>query len=226
MLENYDKKKIGLVVLSAVFLTIVLFLLFSGSEEPSNVPVIANKHAIQLEDERFYIPVENVTDNKGYTDNTGDIQYMQGSTWTSFHLAGIYKGERFSKAYYVRNENGEFEVLMAIGSDLNPNDGVIQGYIVENFENNTPYAYIYLDEDWRKKIGDTNIIWGKDFDRIKAFEWTKVGDGVYMNRIEDDMARFAAGDINTRESGIFVGDVTLEDTKKDTNGGWTAIKLE
>ncbi|MCK5474628.1 MAG: hypothetical protein KAI53_04425 [Candidatus Aenigmarchaeota archaeon] len=226
MFEDYDKKKIGLVVLSAVFLIIVLFLIFSSPKEVSNIPVIANKYAVQLEDEQFYIPVDNLTEDKGYVGNTGDIQYMHGSTWTSFHISGIYRGEQFSKAYYVRDENGDYDVLMAIGSGLNPNDGIIQGYIVENFENNTPYAYIYLDEDWRKKVGDTNIIWGKDLDRIKAFEWTKIGNGVYMNRIEDDTARFAADNINIREGGIFVGDITIEDTKEDNNGGWTAIKLE
>ncbi|MCK4797691.1 MAG: hypothetical protein KAT05_09930, partial [Spirochaetes bacterium] len=40
--------------------------------------------------------------------------------------------------------------------------GVIEGYMVETFENGTPYVYIYLDEDWKKQVGDTNIILGKD----------------------------------------------------------------
>ena len=226
MLEEYDKKKVALVA-GVIFLLLVVIFVLSGSksnpDEP--VPVIATKYAVQLPDKRFQVPVETVTDNKGYTDNTGDIQYMKGIQWTSFALSGIYKGEIFSKAFYIRKENGEYEVPMSIGFDMDPTNGVIEGYIVENFENNTPYAYIYLDEDWRKKVGDTNIIWGKDLQFIQAFEWTAVGNGVYMNKIEDDIERFDAIDINSRESGIYVGDFTLEDTKTGVNDDWTAIKL-
>ena len=74
-----------------------------------------------------------------------------------------------------------------------------------------------------KDVGDTNIIWGNDLQFIKEFEWKKVGDGVYMEKIKDDPERFPA-DLTQRTSGIFVGDITLEDTKKDT-GPWTLIRL-
>ena len=174
---------------------------------------------------RFQVPVETVTDNKGYTDNTGDIQYMEGTQWTSFALSGIYKGETFSKAYYIKKANGGYDVPISIGFDMDPTNGVIEGYMVETFITGTPYVYIYLDEDWRKKVGDTNIIWGKDLQYMQEFKWSKVGNGIYMNKIEDDITRFDEIDINSRESGIYVGDFTLEDTKTGVNGDWTAIKL-
>lgn len=149
---------------------------------------------------------------------------MEGSQWISFRLSGMYKGERFSKAYYDRHDDGSVDMPMAIRMEMDPTNGVIEGYIVENFVNGTPYAYIYLDEDWRKKFGDTNIIWGKDLQFIQEFEWNKVGDGVYMNKIEDDKERFPEN-LWERTSGIFVGYITLEDTKEEINGPWTAIKL-
>ena len=226
MFENYDKKKIAMVLGISFLIIFALFFMFLGTDEDQNVPVVATKYAVQLPDKRFQVPVETVTDDKGYTDKTGDIQYMEGTSWTSFHLSGIYNGERFSKAYYTYDDNGDLEVLMTIDNDLDPNDGVIQGYIVENFENKTPYAYIYLDDDWKKQIGETNIIWGKDLNITKKFEWIEVADGIYMNRIEDDKERFDVLDINNRESGIFVGDFTIEDTKKTSNDKWTAIKFE
>ena len=46
-----------------------------------------------------------------------------------------------------------------------------------------------------------------------------------MNKIKDDIMRFDEMDINSRESGVYVGDFTLEDTKTGVNGDWTAIKL-
>ena len=82
-----------------------------------------------------------------------------------------------------------------------------------------------MDDDWRKKVGDTNIIWGKDLQFIQEFKWSKVGNGVYMNKIKDDIMRFDEMDINSRESGVYVGDFTLEDTKTGVNGDWNAIKL-
>lgn len=226
MFENYDKKKI-VVVVGIVLLIILAIFIFSGekNEFVEPVPVIDTKYAVQLPDKRFQVPVEMVTDNKGYTDGTGDIQYMEGTQWTSFVLSGIYKGKTFSKAYYIRKENGGYEVPISIGFDMDPTNGVIEGYMVETFVNGTPHVYIYLDEDWRKKVGDTNIIWGKDLQYIQEFKWSKVADGVYMNKIEDDITRFDEIDINSRESGIYVGDFTLEDTNTGVNGDWTAIKL-
>ena len=77
-----------------------------------------------------------------------------------------------------------------------------------------------------KKVGDTNIIWGLNLDKIQKFKWSKIGDGIYMNKIMDDINRFNLADISFRESGVFVGDFTLADVNTDSNGDWTAIKLE
>ena len=167
-----------------------------------------------------------MTDDKAYTDPTEDVQYREGGIETSFPLMGIYKGVRFSKAHHKWHEDGTFELLMEIGHEMEPNDGVIQGYMVETFENKTPYVYIYLDEDWRKQVGETHIIWGLNLDKIQKFKWSKIGDGIYMNKIMDDINRFNLVDISFRESGVFVGDFTLADVNTDSNGNWIAIKLE
>ena len=191
-----------------------------------NEVVISNNQAIQFDDDKFIIPIERLTDDKAYTDSSEDVQYREGGIETSFPLMGIYKGDGFSKAHHKWHEDGTFELLMEIGHEMEPNDGVIQGYMVETFENKTPYVYIYLDEDWRKKVGDTNIIWGLNLDQIQKYKWSKIGDGIYMNKIMDDINRFNLADISFRESGVFVGDFTLADVNTDSNGDWTAIKLE
>ena len=106
---------------------------------------------------------------------------------------------------------------------MNPNYGVVEGYMVETFENGTPYVYIYLDEDWRKQVGDTNIIWGKDLQFIQKYKQINVGKGIYMNKIKDDKERFPE-ELKLRTSGVFVEDITLEDTKTNS-GSWTMIML-
>lgn len=166
-----------------------------------------------------------MTDDKAYTDPTEDVQYREDGIETSFPLMGIYRGDIFTKAHYIWHEDATYDLLMEIGHEMDPKDGVVEGYMVETFENKTPYVYIYLDEDWRKKVGDTNIIWGLDLDKIQKYKWSKVGDGIYMNKILDDINRFNMSDISYRKSGVFVGDFTLADVNTDSNGDWTAIKL-
>ena len=222
-----------IIKLSIIFL-VLGSILISGcidSEKPSEIGGLSKNtksldtYIIQGDDGKFIIPIERLTDGKAYTDPTEDVQYRGEGSMTSFSLSGIYKGERFSKAHHIWHEDGTYELLMEIGHEMDTKDGVIQGYMVETFENEKPYVYIYLDEDWKQQVGDTNIIWGLDLDNIQEFKWSEVGDGIYMNKIMDDINRFNMDDISYRESGIFVGDITLADIKTDTNGGWTAIKM-
>lgn len=215
-------KKLVLFLGMVVFVVIGILFFYDGGES-SLVPVISNKHAIQYDDDRFFIPVENVTDDKGYADGAGDVQYVEESQWIVFSLSGMYKGNSFSKTYYGFDSDKNSIVLMAIRKQMEPKNGVVEGYMVETFENGTPYVYIYLDEDWRKQIDDTNIIWGKDLQFIQKFEWINVGKGIYMNKIKDDIKRFPE-ELKLRTSGVFVGDITLEDTKTNT-GSWTMIML-
>lgn len=225
MFENYDKKKIVFVVFVSLLLFFLIFA-FIGDNDASNKVVLSNDRAIQYDDDTFIIPIERLTDDKAYTDPTEDVQYREDGVKTSFPIMGIYKGVRFSKAHYEWHEDGTYDLLMEIGHEMDPKDGVIQGYMVETFENKTPYVYVYLDEDWKKQVKDTNIIWGLNYDIIQKFKWTKVGDGIYMNKIKDDINRFNISNINSRKNGIIVGDLTLADTKTNVNGDWTAIKLE
>ena len=225
MFDNYDKKKIVFVVFVSLLLIILVFTFIGGDDTPNKV-IISNNQAIQFDNDEFIIPIERLTDDKAYTDPTEDVQYREDGIETSFPLMGIYKGVRFSKAHYKWHEDGTYDLLMEIGHEMDPKDGVIEGYMVETFENEMPYVYIYLDEDWRKKVGDTNIIWGLNLDKIQKYKWSKLGDGIYMNKIMDDINRFNMPNINSRESGVFVGDFTLANIKTDVNDDWTAIKLE
>ena len=104
-----------------------------------------------------------------WNDNTGDTQYVEQGQNLAFIHACMYKGNSFSKTYYNVLVDATYNVTMGITSQMNPKNGVIEGYMVEHFENETPSVYIYLDEDWRKKVKFTNIIWGKDLQFIKNY---------------------------------------------------------
>ena len=224
-----------IIIKLSIIVLVLGSILISGcidSEKPSEIGGLSKNmksldtYIIQGDDGNFIIPIKRLTDGKAYTDPTEDVQYRDGEIKTSFSLKGIYKGETFSKAYYKRQEDGTQKLLMNIGHEMNPKDGVIEGYVVETFEGENPYVYIYLDEDWKKKVGDTNIIWGLNLDNIQKFEWSEVGDGIYMNKIMDDINRFNMDDIRFRESGVFVGDLTLADITSDSNRDWTAMKMK
>ena len=76
----------------------------------------------------------------------------------AFTHAGMYNGNSLSKTYYNVLEDATYNVTMGITSQMNPKNGVIEGCMVENFENNTPCVYIYSDEDWRKPKKFTTLI--------------------------------------------------------------------
>ncbi|MCK5660467.1 MAG: hypothetical protein KAH86_03840 [Methanosarcinales archaeon] len=222
-----------IIKLSIIFL-VLGSILISGcidSEKPSEIGGLSKNtksldtYIIQGDDGNFIIPLRRLTDGKAYTDPTEDVQYRDGDIKTSFSLSGIYKGETFSKAH-LEWKDGTPNLLMEIAHEMNPKDGVIEGYMVETFEDGDPYVYIYLDEDWKKQVGDTNIILGLNLDIIQKFEWSEVGDGIYMNKIMDDINRFNMDDIRFRESGVFVGDLTLADITSDSNRDWTAMKMK
>ena len=204
----------------------MIFIVLSGNNNSSeNKVVLNNDVGVQFEDNKFIIPVEKMSDDDAYVDSTGDIQFVKDGDTSVFTLDGMYKGKWFTKAYFEELKPDEYKIYMGIGSNMMPGDGIIQGYIAEIFENETPYVYIYLDEDWRKLVGETHIIWGKEYQFIQKFEWTKVGTGIYMNKIKDDIERFSTDDPDKRESGIFVGDFNSLDDVEKTDAKWTAIRI-
>lgn len=227
MFEEYDTKKIGIIAGVLVLALVVLFfVLFGGNTSNENKVVLNNDIGVQFEDNRFVIPVEKITNDDAYVDSIGDIQFEKDGDTSVLTLSGMYKGHWFSKSYFDEIKPGEYKYYMGIGHNMIPYDGIIQGYIAESFENDTAYAYIYLDEDWRKQVGETHIIWGKDKQFIKKFAWKKVGKGIYMNKIEDDIERFSKDNPDIRVSGIYVGDFKSLDeiTRNDIN--WTAIRTD
>jgi hypothetical protein len=197
-------RKSSLIWLSIVLLGIILtsFLFFyTPGEIYSDNPRdwIESKGLSQA-----VINVDEATQGEGFIDELGQ-QYRSAEIDTAFDLRGMYKGSAFKKQY--ADENGR--IVMQIQETMNPNDGIIEGFIVERINGTQPIAYIFLDQDWKNKVGETYIHWGVDYQQQKKFSFSKMEKGVYIDIIEDDKLRFDSAE-NIRYGGIIVSDISPE----------------
>ena len=152
-----NKKRRWLVVLLiiAVFTILVnYYLSLPKSIVFSNDP----KDWIDKNNEITEVNVNQVSKGKSHIDNLGQqFNDYEKEIRTSFKQEGFYKGNYFTNSYSEKNKE-----VMKITNKINPNNGIIEGYILEIIEDK-PIVYIFLDQDWKEKIGETNIFWGINF---------------------------------------------------------------
>ena len=212
------KKKVVVWVVVVLIVVSSLYLFW-----PRKAPGYSQQPEDWIEDIGYgveMINVEEVTEGAGYINDIGQ-QYNDGNVMTVFSFDGLYEGEYF--ADYYEDEDGE--VLLKIHQFLEPRDGVIEAFFVEKIEDDEVYAYIFLDEDWKLKMPDSNILWGKDFQNSQKFDFSqKIKEGVYMNKIKDDIERFE-NNFREHEGGIAVGNADSEDVKEGRTKGLTLARV-
>jgi len=164
---------------------------------------------------------EQVTKGAG-TFNEINEQYKYALIDAVFGFDGIYEGEFFKNKYYGPNGS----ILMEITKDLVLNDGILQGVIAERIDDAQPIAFIFLDEDWKDKFGNSvNIVWGATYQNSMPFEYVPVANGIYMTPILDDPGRFPFTYNDAHLGGIVVGNVNANDIKEGKTDGKTIIML-
>ncbi len=141
--------------------------------------------------------------------NVANEQIDTGVVRAAFSYWGIYAGDIFKKEH---KENGV--VVMELTPDLNPGDGIPQGIVVERIDGQKVVAQIFLDGDWKKKYPGSNIVWGREFEKEKQFEWNLVKEGVYLTTINDDNNRFSE-DFRVAFGGLLVGSVTSKQLREN-----------
>ena len=173
----------------------------SYSEEP--------KLWIETKGSEKEINVEKATDGQSHFDRDMGQQYETETIGTAFDLEGWYKGNYFKREYMEDNR-----VTIRISNEMQPNDGVIEGFVMEKIENNIPYLYIFLDEDWKNNVENTNIYWGRSYQNKKIFDFSsQISAGIYMNKVKDDENRFQ-NNYGLHIGGVYAGD--LRDDDKST----------
>ncbi len=152
------------------------------------------------------INIEKATAGAGEIDELG-LQYenKENDVTIAFTYSGFYKGNFFTGEFTDENGNA----LIKITNDMKPNDGIVEGFVIEKIKDGKPIAYIFLDEDWKQIIGKTYIRYGAHFEHVRIFRYEEASKGIYVDSFEDDKTRFDE-DFTMRSGGISVGDVTDE----------------
>jgi len=177
--------------------------------------------ATWIEDKGFgkkELDVEKVSQGRVYLSND-KMQFDDGRITQVFVLNGLYFGEEFFPEY-IENQ----KTVIKISPEMNPRDGIMEGYIVEDIIDEKLVVHIFLDENWKNKMKFTNIIWGGSYQNIKAFEFNEIKTGIYMDEIKDDRSRFDE-DFTFSKGGIIVGNITLENLENPDIEGVVFIEL-
>lgn len=230
-------KKIGKWILIVIVIWIIIALLFLITKksaekfsEPTPKPEIitysdeSEDWIDESKDGTKEVRIYEITGGKGYIEG-GTQQYIdeEEDLWTAFKLDGIYKGEIFALEYQDENNI----IKMRINKKMDPNDGIIEGFMVAEIENATEeiiWIYIFVDEDWKQQLEFTNIFFGMFYQYWKQFKFTEVSKGIYMDKVMDDPARHME-DYAIAAGGIIVGDVTPEDIINSNIEGVTLMRI-
>ncbi|MBU0614664.1 MAG: hypothetical protein KJ601_01075 [Nanoarchaeota archaeon] len=211
------EKKWWYVVGGATVLVLIIATLLLV--QPKKVPV---NEWVSQQDNYTVVDVEKATGGRSYIDGSGLQQWKDENAYTAFASDGLYSGEYFNSEY-------EEEFLgitrMRVTDRMVPEDGIIEGIIVENFEGDQLYANIFIDSDWLSYVeGDINVAWGKDYQNFKAFNFTEVGFGIFYDKVLDDRDRFNE-DFTLSSGGVMVGNFTQEQITNFETNGITLIRL-
>ena len=98
---------------------------------------------------------------------------------------------------------------MRIHQNMNPNDGIIEGFILRKLENNELVFYIFVDEDWKTSLNYTNILWTNDFSQdvnVRKMDFSNSEKGIYIDKVEGNFEWFKQ---NTNV-GIYVGEINKD----------------
>ncbi|MBI2576927.1 hypothetical protein HYV84_06945 [Candidatus Woesearchaeota archaeon] len=147
----------------------------------------------------------------------GDIlSFFYSGLYRGNSLRNVYLDEEFyaiseNMSYGEKNEAAKQFIKMKIGNGMNPTDGIIEGFILAKEEGNQFVFYIFVDEDWKSQLEFTNILWGDSFadiDRlsIRQFDFSKVQDGIYIDKIENGAGWFYESPV---KGGIIVGEINI-----------------
>jgi len=207
------KKLVSALAIIIIIVAIILAITYIFAEKPVSTQYSDNPSDWVKQGE---ISVEQATKGTSYINEIGQ-QYNDAETSTVFELEGYYKGEYFNTEY--ADSNGRTK--MKLTNEMKPNDGVVEGFMTERKDEKTGkwMVDIFVDEDWKKQVGETNIYWGTMYKQNKQFVFDEVSSGVYHDQIIDDSDRLLEN-ARIRTFGIIVGDVTREETE-----GKTLMKL-
>lgn len=233
-------RKTALLLLVVIIIVASLSFMFLGSYKPKEKnEYFTLQPKTWIQDEPYTddnsdikINIKKATRNKAVVDLSQEDYFIDGNI-ISFFYGGYYKGNGFDTAYVhplfynmsatkssqEKSELAKQYVTMKISPEMDPDDGVIEGFVLGKMENSSFVFYVFVDEDWKNKLKYTNIIWGdsfkdKDSLHMQEFDFTKQEKGIYIAKISEDTGWFAQ---SPRKGGIMVGEITFDVLEKLVN---------
>lgn len=215
-----DKKRVVIIALIVIIL-ILAYLFWPKKETAVQEDMIYSNYPPD-----WVEPLTETHDNKNTkinvaeaTEGFGDFivdqeRYVDvDNKIISLFYGGSYNGEVFNNIYYDLNDN----IKMRIWDNMNPNDGIIEGFGLFKKENDNFVLYLFVDDDWKKQSnGNINIIWGNNITdkgnlNSKKFDFSNEKDGVYIDKITQEVSWFA--EQNPVVGRLFFGELSLDDVK-------------
>ncbi|MEM4247461.1 MAG: hypothetical protein QXF14_04020 [Candidatus Woesearchaeota archaeon] len=198
------KVAVAIILIAAIIIVLALVLLLTRpkpavfSDDPKDWVVSEGRNRT--------VDVVIATKGDSHMDANGQ-QYDTATIGTVFASQGWYRGVQFRNSYA---QNGK--TLMRVGPSMIPNDGVLDGFIMEKLGQDGPKLYVFLDEDWKKSFPRAAVYWGKNYQFDTPFDFTKsVADGIYLNIVPDDPERFE-NNYAIHLGGAWAGDLRDDET--------------
>jgi len=224
---------VSVVLVLAIIVTIKV-MTTPSTETPSEPYYFTEEPETWIEDipetDDVRINVNKATKTLGFFDGLREEFDYYGKRLTFFYH-GYYKGKSFDEIYideefydqgYVNFPQQDIEdtyVKMKISEEMNPNDGIIEGFILVRLENEELVFHVFLDEDWKNNVEYTNILWTNDFTtndvNVNKFDFTESHNGIYINKIQGNFDWFK----KRTNGGIYVGEIDDEVIKKTEYDG-------
>ena len=214
--KDFDQKKImPVIVVLFIAISTSIFMIFFINETvkpdiDDNKPSPEELYDSVGSQIGSIIDIETETDSRATPQGTDAIDYSDGKYLTQFVLIGLYNGTVF----FDQMVDDRYRVLMQFSYNPNPDDGVIEGCFMPEIVGDEFVVSVYVDEDFRKRFPDANLIWGSYYENTRKFDYSEeIIEGVYVDTIVDShLERFHVG-YEGPDANVYVGSADAEDAK-------------
>jgi len=214
-----EKKKIIIASSIILVLAIVLIIKINMPVEYPDKPMYftpepetwIEEQILTEENNDAKINVMKATKGDSVFEGNRQIYHLEYSD-EAFFSYGSYNGLPFTSYYEKDNIK-----LIEISPSLDPDDGIIQIFILAKNDVSGFIFYIFVDDDWKNQLEHTNIIYGRDFSipitlTSKPYNFEEIKPGIYMDSITDYNNWY---DEDPVTGGILVGEINTEDLDKN-----------
>jgi hypothetical protein len=243
-----EKRNIIIIGVGVLIILVLAFFLIVENHTPPKEKKFftpepeswAEENTLTENKEDVRISLMKATEGKS-TFSGNKLQYFEKGEESAFFFHGAYQGTSFDTTYlnpefYKLNTSRmtseeikkemEKNKIMEITQYLNPEDGIIQIFVVAKKDSRGFVFYIYADEDWKQKLEFTNIIYGNSFRDAaglieRPFNFQEISPGLYMDKIEDYNGWY---DQDPVTGGLAIGKVNAKDLQGYVNSTFIMMR--